>query len=124
MHCFNHTSQNAIGMCPACNRAICHQCLHPDFLNVCCHNKECFETAKTIKSLIAQSSKIHSATCNRLKLGNVEVVGTSILFLIMGGLFLLADDMSFGITFLVFGLFCLGLGLKSILSKKLKYPKL
>lgn len=65
MKCFNHGSVDAVGICRACNKALCHDCLKDLGYSICCKNS-CEEKAELLQYFVNRNAKLLTAqTKNR-----------------------------------------------------------
>jgi len=57
MHCFNHRAVAAVGICRACSKGLCPDCVNDLGHSISCHGS-CETKAQTLHSQVAQNSVV------------------------------------------------------------------
>lgn len=61
MRCFNHVEKEAVGICKACQRGLCAECVTDLGHGLACKDKH-EEQVNVLNKIISQSAKIYSVT--------------------------------------------------------------
>ena len=85
MHCFNHTSTTAVGICKACSKGICVDCAVDVQNGIACRDS-CEDEVRYLNSLIHQSDNVKSKSEKLLSVASP--VGGIMFSLAAGGVFL------------------------------------
>lgn len=82
MNCFKHNEISANGICKACNKAVCGQCLIDTGNGIAC-SKECEKEVHEINQIVDRSKQIYSigSKPNAVPSGILIYVFFSVLFL-------------------------------------------
>ena len=69
MKCFNHHDRDAFGICKACGKALCLECLDTtDTIVKCKDNEKCSIRAKSINKAYSNIDAMHSKATEKLSL--------------------------------------------------------
>lgn len=82
MNCFTHTENSAIGICKACNKAVCRECFLDTGNGLAC-SPDCEKEVREINSILARSKQIYNinAQGNRIPSGILVYIFFTVLFL-------------------------------------------
>jgi hypothetical protein len=95
MHCFNHPTYEAAGICRNCGRALCHDCIAIREDAIACKNK-CEARVEAIQRMIATNQITSSSLPTQLWQSGIYAVASGLLFLLMGTVFFVFVGGDFG----------------------------
>ena len=82
MNCFIHNESSALGLCKACNKAVCGECLIDTGNGLAC-SSQCEKEVLEINQIVAKSKQIYNigTTGNSIPSGLLVYIFFAILFL-------------------------------------------
>jgi hypothetical protein len=102
MKCYYHKENPAVGICQACYRGICQDCVAIQESSICCNNIICKERTNNLFTVI--NTNINAAKSRKVRSSYIFEIIMGILFIIIGYLFFSPGDNSFAIVFIIMGL--------------------
>jgi hypothetical protein len=125
MHCFNHPTYEAAGVCRNCGRALCHNCIAICDDAVACKGK-CEARVEAIQRMIATNQITTQSLPAQIWQGGIQALAVGVLFALMGGIFFafVNDDFGryLGASFIVLGAIVAIRGATAIHNSR-KYPR-
>lgn len=104
MRCFNHIEQNAIGVCAACYKGLCVECLTDLGYGLACKNNH-EQRVKDLNFIISKNIQIYNAAPRSTKMTPLLYAFMGIMFLCYG-VFVLKGLVNFssimGFAFIVY----------------------
>jgi hypothetical protein len=121
MNCFNHRDKPAIGLCKACAKALCEECVVELTNGLACKNS-CEDRVNMINRMLDSNSQVMGAARHQTRSSGVMTLILGLSFLVFA-IFAYFETGGFlpyflgvlGVAFLITGIFRL--------SKKQQYPE-
>jgi hypothetical protein len=125
MHCFNHPTYEAAGVCRSCGRALCHDCIAICEEAVACKGK-CEERVTAIQHMITMNQVTSRSLPTQMRQGGIYASTVGLMFAVMGGIFFACINDDFGHfvggAFILLGTMILIRGVTAV-RNSLKYPR-
>jgi hypothetical protein len=125
MHCFNHPTYEAAGVCRNCGRALCHDCIAICEEAVACKGK-CETRVEAIQQMITSNQVTTRSLPTQMWQAGIYAVAAGLMFVLMGSVFItfINDDFGhyLGGSFLVLGVLIIIRGATAIRNSR-KYPR-
>ena len=122
MKCYNHPDRDSVAICPACGRALCHECARETGAGISC-SEQCTEALREKETLFAEFA-VHLKNTRRASLlSGLFSLGMGALFIYFSGLgagFIYDFVLLLGIGFTIYGILAL-LATMFIFLKKEKH---
>jgi len=113
MRCFYHEEKEAVGICKSCGRGLCRECAVELPKSLACRGR-CEADAQAVTQLIERNIQLSTNSPQLVKLNRNGRVGTGILYIVLGTVFVftgLRDQLNFlsvvGVGFIAFGIYTL-----------------
>jgi len=106
MNCFNHHERQAIGVCKACGKGLCPDCLVEVANSIACKNN-CEKRVTILNKLVDARLKLLSLA----RLYYILALATGLLFIIWGLLSYSADNTGAGLLGISVGVLLLCMGI-------------
>ena len=106
MKCFNHRDADAIGICKACQKALCAECANDLDHGLACKDKHETEV-EALNTIVSRATRAHSSAPKGIVIGPLFYATMGIIFTVTG--FLETGDIRyfmsvFGIAFIILAL--------------------
>jgi hypothetical protein len=125
MHCFNHPTYEAAGICRNCGRALCHDCIAICEEAVACKGK-CEARVEAIQRMITTNQVMSGHLPTQLRQGGIYAAGSGLVFVAMGLMFaqMVGNDFGkyLGGSFIVLGILIIIRGIAALRAAR-KYPR-
>jgi hypothetical protein len=95
MHCFNHPTYEAAGVCRNCGRALCHDCIAICEEAVACKGK-CEARVEAIQQMITTNQVTTRALPSQMRQNGIYAITCGVLFALMGSAFFAFIGADFG----------------------------
>jgi hypothetical protein len=84
MKCFNHCDKDAVTLCKACAKALCHECLENIGFGFACKDEKCISRAKMLNTMIENNSKVMNTANKQIKSAGFSGLFIGIGFIVFG----------------------------------------